>query len=63
MPRTSGSAASRSSGSGKKVAKTPIWQPSDSPEETFSDADGANEDGEWPVEIVGEEVDCFGVVR
>ena len=40
-----------------------LWRASASPEETFSDAEGANENGEWPVEIVGEEVDANGAVR
>ncbi|KAJ8522370.1 hypothetical protein ONZ45_g1010 [Pleurotus djamor] len=35
----------------------PKWRRSSSPEEAWGDADGANENGEWPVYIVGEEVD------
>ncbi|KAL0951438.1 hypothetical protein HGRIS_008129 [Hohenbuehelia grisea] len=39
------------------------WRRSVTPKETFSDTEGANDDGEWPVEIIGEEVDSEGVVR
>ena len=41
-----------------------MWQPSPSPEETWSDASGANDDGEWPVKaVVGEEVRLDGTSR
>lgn len=40
-----------------------IWRASASPVESFSDAEGANEDGEWPVEVIGEEVDGSGKIR
>ncbi|KAF8629520.1 hypothetical protein AX17_005646 [Amanita inopinata Kibby_2008] len=39
------------------------WRPSPSPEETFSGAEGANSDGEWAFEIVGEEVNCWGEIK
>jgi len=32
------------------------WRASESPKESFSDAEGANEDGEWRYQIIGEEV-------
>ncbi|KIL61613.1 hypothetical protein M378DRAFT_166739 [Amanita muscaria Koide BX008] len=40
-----------------------LFDRSPSPEETFSDAEGANSDGEWPLEIIGEEVDHLGEIR
>lgn len=41
-----------------------MWRPSPSPEETWSDASGANEDGEWPVKgVVGEEIRLDGTSR
>ncbi|EGN99339.1 hypothetical protein SERLA73DRAFT_73872 [Serpula lacrymans var. lacrymans S7.3] len=41
-----------------------LWQRSSSPVETWSDAEGGNEHGEWPVGgVIGEEVDCFGNVK
>ncbi|KAF8874408.1 hypothetical protein BD779DRAFT_1566606 [Infundibulicybe gibba] len=40
-----------------------LWRPSNSPSEHFTDASGADENDEWPVEIVGEEVDHRGEVR
>lgn len=41
-----------------------MWEPSPAPEETWSDASGGNENGEWPVKgIVGEEGDTSGVLR
>ncbi|KAF8154755.1 hypothetical protein B0H34DRAFT_717751 [Crassisporium funariophilum] len=38
------------------------WRASLPPRESFSDAEGANQDGEWVYCIVGEEVDCRGIV-
>ena len=40
-----------------------FWRASESPVESFSDAEGADESGNWPVRIVGEEVDHTGEVR
>ncbi|RDB30047.1 Histone-lysine N-methyltransferase, H3 lysine-9 specific, partial [Hypsizygus marmoreus] len=40
-----------------------IWRPSPSPEETFSDAEGADGNGNWEVQIIGEEVDSQGNIR
>ncbi|KAH0827025.1 hypothetical protein J3R83DRAFT_4706 [Lanmaoa asiatica] len=41
-----------------------MWQPSPSPEESWSDASGGNEDGEWPVKaVVGEEIRLDGTSR
>lgn len=41
-----------------------MWQPSPSPEESWSDASGGNEEGEWPVKaIVGEEIRLNGTSR
>ncbi|KAF8233816.1 SET domain-containing protein [Tricholoma matsutake] len=40
-----------------------LWCASESPAETFSDAEGADEDGNWRVQIIGEEVDGTGEVR
>jgi histone-lysine N-methyltransferase SUV39H len=38
-----------------------MWERSPSPEETWSDEEGGNEHGEWPIEgIVGEEIDGSG---
>lgn len=39
------------------------WQRSPTPAESWSDAEGANSDGEWEIEIIGEEVDEEGNVR
>jgi len=38
------------------------WRASSAPVESFSDAEGANEDGEWMFQIIGEEVDETGHV-
>jgi len=38
------------------------WRASESPKESFSDAEGANEDGEWRYQIIGEEVCHDGTV-
>lgn len=41
-----------------------MWEPSPSPQESWSDAEGGNEDGEWPVKaIVGEEIRLDGTSR
>ena len=41
-----------------------MWEPSPSPEESWSDAEGANEDNEWPVKaVVGEELRLDGTSR
>lgn len=41
-----------------------LWRRSPSPEESWSDAEGGNENGEWPIKgIVGEEVDPDGTLR
>lgn len=40
-----------------------MWRRSPSPLESWEDADGACEDGSWPVRIVGEEVDAWGNIR
>jgi hypothetical protein len=40
-----------------------MFMPSPAPEESFSDADGANSDGEWPLEIIGEEIDHYGNIK
>lgn len=41
-----------------------MWQASPSPVETWSDAEGANEELEWPVKgIVGEEIRLDGTSR
>jgi len=38
-----------------------MWKRSPSPEETWSDAEGGNENGEWPIKgIVGEEINPDG---
>lgn len=38
-----------------------MWKRSPSPEESWSDAEGGNENGEWPIKgVVGEEVDPDG---
>ncbi|OAX38927.1 SET domain-containing protein [Rhizopogon vinicolor AM-OR11-026] len=38
-----------------------MWKRSSSPEETWSDAEGGNENGEWPIKgIVGEEINPDG---
>lgn len=39
------------------------WQRSPTPVESWSDAEGANSDGEWEIQIIGEEVDEEGNVR
>lgn len=58
------SAISVDSGSGDELdSADERWRASESPEEDFGDADGANEDGEWPVEIIGEEVGYNNEVR
>lgn len=38
------------------------WRASESPKESFSDAEGANEDGEWRYQIIGEEVRHDGTI-
>lgn len=38
------------------------WRASESPRESFSDAEGANEDGEWRYQIIGEEVRYDGTI-
>jgi hypothetical protein len=38
------------------------WRASESPKESFSDAEGANEDGEWRYQIIGEEVRYDGTI-
>lgn len=41
-----------------------MWKRSPSPEESWSDAEGGNENGEWPIKgVVGEEVDPDGTSR
>jgi histone-lysine N-methyltransferase SUV39H len=40
-----------------------MFMPSPPPEESFSDAEGANSDGEWPLEIIGEEIDHYGNIK
>ena len=40
-----------------------FWRASESPVESFSDAEGADENGNWAVQIIGEEVDDTGKVR
>ncbi|GLB41257.1 putative set domain-containing protein [Lyophyllum shimeji] len=40
-----------------------LWEASDTPEESFSGAEGADANGYWEVEIIGEEVDGQGQVR
>ncbi|KIK19302.1 hypothetical protein PISMIDRAFT_154171 [Pisolithus microcarpus 441] len=41
-----------------------MWERSPTPEESWSDASGGNEDGEWPIEgIVGEEIRLDGTPR
>lgn len=41
-----------------------LWEPSDSPIETWSDCENENDDGEWPVEkIISEDVTISGHVR
>lgn len=43
---------------------TDMWKRSPSPEESWSDAEGGNENGEWPIKgVVGEEVDPDGTSR
>lgn len=40
------------------------WERSPTPEETWSDASGGNENGEWPVMgVVGEEIRLDGTSR
>jgi len=40
------------------------WERSPTPEETWSDASGGNENGEWPVKgVVGEEIRLDGTSR
>ncbi|KAH7889373.1 hypothetical protein F5I97DRAFT_1802012 [Phlebopus sp. FC_14] len=42
----------------------PIWERTPTPEESWSDASGGNEDGEWPVRgIVGEQIRCDSTSR
>ncbi len=37
------------------------WHPSDTPEESWSQYENSDEDGEWPVDsVVGEEVNLSG---
>lgn len=38
------------------------WRASESPKESFSDAEGANEEGEWEYKIIGEEVRHDGTI-
>jgi hypothetical protein len=38
------------------------WRASEPPKESFSDAEGANEDGEWLYQIIGEEVRHDGTI-
>ncbi|KAG1756671.1 uncharacterized protein EDB91DRAFT_29956 [Suillus paluster] len=41
-----------------------MWKRSPSPQESWSDAEGGNENGEWPIKgIVGEEVDPDGTLK
>lgn len=40
-----------------------MWRPSPSPSETFSDADGADSDGGWPLKIVSEQVTHYGDIK
>lgn len=40
-----------------------MWRRSPSPIESWDDAEGACEDGSWPVRIIGEEVDASGKIR
>lgn len=40
-----------------------LWEFSASESESFGDADGADENGLWPVEIISEEVDGLGRIR
>lgn len=41
-----------------------MWKRSPTPEESWSDAEGGNENGEWPIKgVVGEEVDPDGTSR
>ncbi|KAF8625395.1 hypothetical protein AX15_005401 [Amanita polypyramis BW_CC] len=40
-----------------------MWRRSPSPEETFSEAEGANSDGEWPLEIIDEDITHYGEVK
>lgn len=43
---------------------TDLWKRSPTPEESWSDAEGGNENGEWPIKgIVGEEVDPDGTSK
>ena len=40
-----------------------LWMRSPSPAEDFSNAEGGNENGQWDVNIIGEEVDGQGEVK
>ena len=48
--------------SGGEEAGKERWRASESPKESFSDAEGANEDGEWRYQVIGEEVRHDGTI-
>ncbi|KAF5381719.1 hypothetical protein D9615_005625 [Tricholomella constricta] len=62
LPDSMSSGAEESSSSSEED-RGPLWIASDTESESFSDAEGGDEDGKWAVEIIGEEVDGQGNVR